>query len=101
VVGVHLVGGLVGTLMIGFFARLDEGTTWAPEGALNGLLYGGGITQLVSQAVVAILALAVSFIGTAIIALLIKVTIGFRVDAEVERNSIDIAEHGEAAYEDA
>jgi Amt family ammonium transporter len=101
VVGVHLVGGLVGTLMIGFFANLDEGTTWAPEGALNGLLYGGDVTQLVSQAVVAVLALAVSFTGTGIIALLIKATIGFRVSPEVERNSIDIAEHGEAAYEAA
>ncbi len=37
VVGVHLVGGLVGTLTIGLFANLDEGTTWAPDGALNGL----------------------------------------------------------------
>ncbi len=32
VVGVHLVGGLVGTLLIGFFANLDEGTTWAGAG---------------------------------------------------------------------
>lgn len=101
VVGVHLVGGLVGTMMIGLVANLDEGTTWAPEGALNGLLYGGDVTQLVSQALAAGFALAVSFVGTAIIALLIKATVGLRVSSEVERGSIDIAQHGEAAYEAA
>lgn len=108
-----IVGGLVaitpaaaavdtyGALAIGFFANLDEGTTWAPEGALNGLLYGGDVTQLVSQALAAAFALAVSFVGTAIIALLIKATVGFRVSSEIERGSIDIAQHGEAAYEAA
>jgi Amt family ammonium transporter len=101
VVGVHLVGGLVGTIMIGFFANLSEGTTAGPTGALDGLIYGGGTTQLVSQVLAALFALAVSFVVTLIIALLIKHTIGFRVSAEAERDGIDIAEHGESAYEDA
>ena len=49
VVGVHLVGGLVGTVLIGFFANVTRdadgvatSSTWAPDGALNGLFYGGG-----------------------------------------------------------
>ena len=101
VVGVHLVGGLVGTLMIGLFANLDEGSTWAPDGALNGLFYGGDVTQLVTQAVVGFGALAFSFVATFVVAWLIKLTIGFRVDRESELDSIDIAEHGEAPYEGA
>jgi Amt family ammonium transporter len=101
VVGVHLVGGLVGTLMIGFFANLSEGTTVGPAGALDGLLYGGDATQLISQSLAALFALTVSFLVTLVIALVIKYTVGFRVSAVAERDSIDLAEHGESAYEDA
>ena len=99
VVGVHLVGGLVGTVMIGLFANLGESTTSAPAGALSGLFHGGGTTQLVTQVVAALFALFVSFTVTLLIGYFIKYTIGFRVSAVVEREGIDIAEHGEAAYE--
>lgn len=99
VVGVHLVGGLVGTIMIGFFANLDEATTAAPAGALSGLIYGGDATQLITQVFAALFALFVSFTVTLVIGLLIKYTVGFRVSVEAERDSIDLAEHGEAAYE--
>ena len=99
VVGVHLVGGLVGTIMIGFFANLDESTTAAPAGALSGLIYGGDATQLITQVFAALFALFVSFTVTLVIGLLIKYTVGFRVSVEAERDSIDLAEHGEAAYE--
>jgi len=105
VVGVHLVGGLVGTLLIGFFANLDEGTTWAGAGdtmePLNGLFYGGGGTQLVTQALTALITIAYSFVATLIIGYLIKVTIGLRVSEDVEVAGIDYAEHGETAYEEA
>ena len=53
VVGVHLVGGLVGTILIGFFAT-DTNSTWYPDGAQNGLFYGGGVTQLATQTIVAL-----------------------------------------------
>ncbi len=99
VVGVNLVGGLVGTIMIGFFANLGESTTSAPDGALSGLFYGGDATQLVTQIVAALFALLVSFTVTLIIGLLIKYAVGFRVSAAVERESIDLAEHGEAVHE--
>lgn len=99
VVGVHLVGGLVGTVLIGVFANLDEGSTWAPDGALNGLLYGGDATQLITQSLVAVFALALSFGMTALVTALIKATVGFRVSADVEQFSVDLAEHGEVAYD--
>jgi len=93
VVGVHLVGGLVGTLLIGFLA--------APEApaAVKGLFYGGGFDQLWRQAAGAFAVLAYSVIGTAILALIVKYTIGLRLGAEDEANGIDEAEHAETGYD--
>ena len=93
VVGVHLVGGLVGTLMIGLVA--------APEApaAVAGLFYGGGTDQLWRQAVGAFAVLGYSAVVTAILALLLKHTIGLRLDREAEAAGIDEAEHAETAYD--
>ena len=93
VVGVHLVGGLVGTLLIGFLA-----TEAAPAG-VNGLLYGGGVEQLGKQAIGAFAVLFYSLILTFIIGYLIKVTMGFRVSEDVEVGGVDLEEHAESAYE--
>lgn len=93
VVGVHLVGGLVGTLLIGLVA-----TDTAPAG-VNGLFYGGGLDQLWRQAVGAGAVLVYSFVATAVIALIVKVTIGLRVDAEAEARGVDESEHAESAYD--
>jgi ammonium transporter, Amt family len=96
VVGVHLVGGLVGTLLIGFFS--DKSVNAASVGD-NGLFLGGGLTQLGRQAVAAFGVLGYSFVLTLIIGLVIKYTIGFRVSAEAEAVGIDEAEHKETAYD--
>ena len=106
VVGVHLVGGVVGTVLIGFFANLEEGTTWAYNvgnegGPLNGLFRGGDATQLASQSIAALVAILVSFVVTLVIGLAIKYTMGLRVKESVEVSGIDLAEHGETAYEEA
>ncbi|HAN71860.1 MAG TPA: ammonia channel protein, partial [Actinobacteria bacterium] len=93
VVGVHLVGGLVGTLLVGLFA-----TEAAPTG-INGLFYGGGFDQLGKQFVGAIAVLGYSLVVTAIIALIIKAIMGLRVTEEQEITGIDLAEHAESAYE--
>jgi Amt family ammonium transporter len=101
VVGVHLVGGLTGTILIGLFAHMGEDVngTWYPDGALNGLFYGGGVNQLVTQIIVALAAVVFSGVMTAIIALALKATIGLRVREESEVAGIDQAVHGETAYE--
>lgn len=93
VVGVHLVGGLVGTLLIGFLA-----TEAAPAG-VNGLFYGGGAEQLGKQAIGAFAVLGYSLVLTFIIGALIKYTIGFRVSEDVEVSGVDLEEHAESAYE--
>ncbi len=79
VVAVHLVGGLIGTLLIGFF-----GTTSLNSSSADGLFYGGGLDQLGRQAIAAFSVLLYSFVVTSILALLIKYTIGFRVSDEEE-----------------
>lgn len=93
VVGVHLVGGLVGTLMVGLVA-----TEEAPA-AVKGLFYGGGIEQLKLQAVGAFAVLAYSLVATTVIAYIIKFTIGLRADEEGESVGLDESEHAETAYD--
>jgi Amt family ammonium transporter len=93
VVGIHLVGGLVGTLLIGVI-----GSAASPAG-VDGLFYGGGFDQLGRQAVGAGAVLGYSFVASLLIALLVKVTVGFRLDPENEVQGIDEAEHAESAYE--
>ncbi|WP_448629726.1 ammonium transporter [Cellulomonas soli] len=98
VVGVHLVGGLTGTVLIGFFAT-DANSTWYPDGALNGLFYGGGATQLATQVIVALAAVVFSGVMTLLIGLALKATIGLRASEEAEVGGVDLAVHGETAYE--
>jgi Amt family ammonium transporter len=93
VVGVHLVGGIIGTLLIGFLA-----TDAAPAG-VNGLFYGGGLDQLGKQAIGAGSVFAYSFVIALILGYLIKVTIGFRIDKDEEVGGIDRAQHAETGYE--
>jgi Amt family ammonium transporter len=94
VVGVHLVGGIWGSLAIGLF-----GASAINSVGLDGLLYGGGLALLGKQAIgVAVVALY-SFIATLIIGFAIEKTIGFRVKRDVEVAGIDLNEHAETAYE--
>jgi Amt family ammonium transporter len=93
VVGVHLVGGLWGTLAVGLFASA------AATAGVDGLLYGGGVDQLWRQAVGAFAVLAFSFVVTYLIGLAIQKTVGFRLAEEDEVEGIDGVEHAESAYD--
>ena len=94
VVGIHMVGGLVGTLALGFLA-----SDLVEEGGQNGLLYGGDLNLLIVQIIAAAGVMVYSFILAGIIALALKATTGIRSDEEDEVNGIDVAEHAETAYE--
>jgi Amt family ammonium transporter len=87
VVAVHLVGGVVGTVMIGFV------------GVEVGLFNGGGTEQLVKQIIGAGAVLAYSFVVTLIIGKIVDATIGFRISGDQEVAGIDLAVHAERAYE--
>jgi Amt family ammonium transporter len=94
VVGVHLVGGIWGSLSIGLF-----GTHVVNSIGLDGIFYGGGTALLGKQALGVGLVAVYSFIATLIIGFAIEKTIGFRVSREVEIEGIDLKEHAESAYE--
>jgi Amt family ammonium transporter len=94
VVAVHLVGGLVGTILLGFFA--DSAIN--PAVANEGLFLGGGADLLIDQIVAAAATLAFSFVVTLIIGKVIDVTMGLRVDEAAEDEGLDISQHAETAY---
>jgi ammonium transporter, Amt family len=93
VVGVHMVGGLWGTLAVGLFASA------ATTAGVDGLFYGGGLDQLGRQAVGALAVLFFSFTVTYVIGLGIERTMGFRLAEEHEVEGIDSVEHAESAYD--
>lgn len=86
VVGIHLVGGLIGTLWIGLF------------GNSVGVFFGYGFEQLGIQAIGALAVLVYSFVLALVIGFAIEKTMGFRVKAEEELAGIDTVVHGELAY---
>jgi ammonium transporter, Amt family len=94
VVGVHLVGGLVGSLLIGVFA--DPAFFGGAFEA--GLLHGGGVGLLLEQVLANGVTTAYSFAVTAAVLKVLDVVVGIRVTEEVERSGLDQAEHGETAY---
>jgi Amt family ammonium transporter len=94
VVAVHLIGGVWGSLAVGFF-----GTSAVNSIGLDGILYGGGVALLAKQSIGVGLVFAYSFIVTLIIGFVINKTIGFRVNAVDEVEGIDLAEHAESAYD--
>ncbi|WKX72838.1 ammonium transporter [Streptomyces sp. XD-27] len=83
VVGVHLVGGVIGTLLVGLLA-------------IDGV---GGLDQLGKQAVGAFSVMAFSFVVSWILAKLVDATIGFRASEDDEITGIDQAFHAETAYD--
>jgi Amt family ammonium transporter len=93
VVGVHLVGGLWGTLAVGLFASA------ATTAGVDGLFYGGGVDQLWRQAVGAFAVLFYSFVVTLVLGFIIAKTMGFRLSEEDEVEGIDGVEHAESAYD--
>ncbi|WP_371499422.1 ammonium transporter [Kitasatospora sp. NBC_00374] len=93
VVGVHAVGGIVGSLAIGFFATGHVGQT------AQGLFYGGGFDQLGKQALGVAAVAVYSFVVSWLLGQAIHRTIGLRVSEDVEVAGIDQAEHAESAYD--
>jgi ammonium transporter, Amt family len=101
VVGVHLIGGLVGTLGIGLFAS-SEATgilTEDPTDGIDGLFYGGGLDQMGKQATAAGVVLVYAFVVSFIIGAIVHATMGFRIREEDEVAGIDMVVHAETAYE--
>ena len=92
VVGVHFVGGVVGSLLIGLLA------TDVMTGGARGLFYGGGLGQLGKQALGVVVVAAYAFAASYAVAKLVDRVIGFRISAEEETSGIDFSQHAESAY---
>ncbi|WP_406282225.1 ammonium transporter [Embleya sp. NBC_00896] len=93
VVGVHLVGGIIGSLAPGLLA------TGHIQSDAEGLFYGGGFDQLGKQLIGVGAVLAYSFVVTFILGTVIHKTIGFRVSEDDEVAGIDQVEHAETGYD--
>ncbi len=100
VVGVHMVGGIVGGLLIGFFADTGIVGRGDPEAYEEGLLFGGGADLLIEQAFSIVVVLAFSFAVTFAIAKVLDAVMGLRVDEDSEVNGLDRTEHAESGYGD-
>jgi Amt family ammonium transporter len=95
VVAVHYVGGVIGTLFIGLFAAAAVN----PAVTHQGLLLGGGLTQLGRQGLGVLAATAFAFTATYAIAWALRATIGLRVEPDDEIEGLDSSQHAETAYE--
>jgi Amt family ammonium transporter len=93
VVGVHLVGGIIGTLLIGVFAER------AMTGGTEGLLYGGGLAQLGKQLVAVVVVAVYAFGVTYGIGMALDKLMGFRAGEEQEHTGLDLTVHAETAYD--
>jgi Amt family ammonium transporter len=92
VFAVHGVGGMFGAVATGVFA------TAAVQEAYTGLLEGNG-QQLVYQLIAVGATIAFAVVSTFVIVKVVDVILGIRVSAKDEEMGIDLATHGEAAYQ--
>jgi Amt family ammonium transporter len=95
VVGVHFVGGWIGSLWIGFFASSGVNAVVTHKS----VFYGGSADQLWRQFVGSAAVTVYSFAIAAILALILKSVKALRVSEDAEVGGIDIADHGETAYD--
>ena len=93
VAGIHRVGGMIGTILIGVLA------TAAVTGGAQGLLFGGGLGLLGRQTLASLAVAAWAFCATWLIAKAVDGTVGLRADLADEREGLDLAIHGESAYD--
>jgi len=92
VVGVHCVGGVLGTLATGLFA-----TKFVNPAGADGLFYGNP-KQLAIQALATGVVLVYSFVVTYALLKVLDKLMGLRVSRENEVMGLDLSEHGEAGY---
>jgi Amt family ammonium transporter len=91
---VHLVGGVLGALLIGWFGSKGAGGT-----SVDGVFYGGGFHLLKEQALAVVVVVAYSFVVSLILAFIIDKVMGMRLTEDEEAEGMDTVLHGESAYE--
>jgi Amt family ammonium transporter len=94
VIAVHLVGGIVGTQLLGLFADAAINPVVTNEG----LFLGGGLDLFLDQLVAAVVTIAFAFVATLIIGKVIDLVIGLWVAEADEEEGLDLSQHAETAY---
>jgi Amt family ammonium transporter len=102
VFGIHCVGGIIGAIGTGIFVSQALGGAGVPDyeskpGELAIAAYDFG-TQVFAQLKGVILTLVWSGVGSAILFKVVDLIVGLRVAPDQEREGLDLAEHGERAY---
>ena len=97
--GIHAVGGTVGAFLTGLLATATVNSNLVAAAASeNGLLKLVGHTLWLEQLKAIGITISLALIGTALIGLLVRSTIGLRIAPEIERQGLDINLHGEEGY---
>lgn len=94
VIAVHLVGGILGAILLGFFADVKVNSL-----GFDGVFFGGGTELLQDQLVALGATIVFSFVITWVVAKVLDLTIGLRVSAEDELVGLDQSQHAESAYQ--
>ena len=94
VIAVHLVGGIIGALLLGLFADMKVNSL-----GFDGVLFGGGSKLLVNQLIAIGATFVFSFVVTWVVAKILDATIGLRVNQEDELVGLDQSQHAESAYQ--
>ena len=93
VVGVHLVGGIIGSVLLGFFAD-----TRVNSGGFDGVFFGGGGDLLADQLVAVGATIVFSGVLSFVLAKVVDAVIGLRVTPDDEATGLDTTQHAETAY---
>lgn len=93
VVAVHLVGGIIGAVLLGFFAD-----TAVNAGGADGVFFGGGATLLADQLVAIVATIGFSGVASLVLAKAVDATVGLRVPPDEEAAGLDTTQHAESAY---
>jgi Amt family ammonium transporter len=91
VFGVHGIGGFFGALATGIFA----------SSSLGGIGYAEGVTmgsQFMTQLTAVVITIVWCGVVSAVLYKIVDIIVGLRVTVEAEREGLDLASHGEAAY---
>jgi ammonium transporter, Amt family len=93
VVGVHLVGGITGSLLLGFFADTKINAL-----GFDGVFFGGGSDLLLDQLVAVGATIVFSGVLSFVLAKVVDATVGLRVAPDDEAAGLDTTQHAETAY---
>jgi len=94
VIAVHLVGGILGSVLLGLFSDTSVNAL-----GFDGAFFGGGTELLVNQVIAVVATFAFSFVVTYAVARVLNATMGIRVSPEDELAGLDQSQHAEAAYQ--